>query len=146
MFNRKKNILGSMSLRRFAKISGVTLVELLMAISVFVVGSISIWSLYFSSVDLHKQAIDEQKVAWVASSLITEIKQNKILLSSLKPIRKGIFEFLPEYPYDVDFHSFGNDTIGLVIKVYVQRHGQQNSYSFYSVIRNQLDKTIPSKK
>ena len=122
---------------------GFTLIEILMAMSIFLVGSISIWAVLASSLRLHKNAIDEQNASLIASSIIAELEKVDILknrqLSSIKNIPSKNF---PDYHYDILFEDIGYGNVLVRINVFYKRKGRLNSYKFKTIIRKTFSNIV----
>lgn len=114
-----------------------------MAMSIFLVGSISIWAVLASSLRLHKNAIDEQNASLIASSIIAELEKVDILknrqLSSIKNIPSKNF---PDYHYDILFEDIGYGNVLVRINVFYKRKGRLNSYKFKTIIRKTFSNIV----
>jgi len=53
---------------------GFTLIEVLIAMAIFLVGSAGLWGLIATSINTHREAIDEQKIAFLAESIVAELR------------------------------------------------------------------------
>ncbi len=125
-------------------INGFTLIEILMALLVFIVASVSIWALYVASLEVHKQAIDQERMAWLAESLLAELRNvNVITQVELKPVQGQKLAYFPDYTYDILFQDLGNDAVGIEIKIYNRRYGQVKPQSFYTVLYRYRQPKIP---
>lgn len=119
--------------------SGFSLLEILIAILIFVIGSASIWSLFALAIDTHAQAVDEQMVALLAESLIAElqdvhIQKGKVLL----PIKQAERETFPGYRYDIQFDDLPNDAVFITLTISYSRRGQIQEEIFHTVIHRVL--------
>ncbi len=119
--------------------SGFSLLEILIAILIFVIGSASIWSLFALAIDTHAQAVDEQMVALLAESLIAElqdvhIQKGKILL----PISQAEKEAFPDYRYDIQFDDLPNNAVFITLTIFYSRRGQILEEVFHTVIHRVL--------
>jgi len=60
--------------RRLAGRSGLTLVEVLMALAIFLIGSVSIIGLFVTASMLHKDAVERRTASYIAEDLLAELK------------------------------------------------------------------------
>ncbi len=123
------------SLRRNA---GFTLMEILIALGIFVIAVSSIMSLFMVAASTHKRAIDNTRAATLAESLLSEmqadVKRGKILGTE-----KG--KRSPDYPgitYDIVIQRVNpNDRYEAKVTIVIRwkREGKDRSESFETLIQ-----------
>ena len=118
-----------------------TLIEILLAMVIFLIGSVSILSLFVFSIDLYKNAIDSQQVALMAQSILAELKGVDIVQGvEIKNIQNKTSKNFPGYAYDVFFKDIGNDALWVDLKIYYERYGKKEEVSFNTIIYRYLVK------
>ena len=65
--------------------AGFTLIEILIAMAIFLIGSSSIWGIVSVSLTMHRDSIDEQKIAIMADSIISELRSVDIVIGRPLP-------------------------------------------------------------
>lgn len=114
------------------KEAGFTLMEILMAMMVFILGSVSILALFVSSISNHKDALDNESVALLVESIISDLTLIKGKpLHSINNQQKKNF---PDFMYDVHFRSLGYESVFVEIKIKYKRNGKQREQKFTTVL------------
>ncbi len=115
---------------------GFTLLEILIALVVFVMGSVSIWSLFAVAVNTYNESLDHQIATLVAESIIAEFedvdsaKNNPKLLA----VYEGKSIHFPDYKYQLKWVDIGDDALLIKLKIFYQRRGQQREFKFNTVM------------
>lgn len=128
------------------KSRGFLLLEILLALFIFVLGSASIWALWTASLETHKQALAEQGIAMLAESLVAEIQDVYLRQGMPLPsIRNVASKNFPGYQYDVVFTDVGEDAILLTIHVRYNRYGRPQQETMHTVLYRQMAKVVNQK-
>lgn len=118
---------------------GFTLLEILIALVVFVLGSISIWGLFASAINTYNQSVDHEIAAIIASSIVAELQD--VRGKSLPPIYKteeGKSPHFPNYKYKIKRINLGHGATFLKIKIIYLRRGREREFKFNTVIYHVL--------
>lgn len=127
--------------------SGFTLMEILIALAIFIVGIAGIWGLYWAALQSHQRALDEQRIAWLAQSTMAELKATDLNLQyPLSNIIHAQSQIFPDYNYDVMFQDMGHNAVLVELKIYYQRRGKIRTQTFYTIVYRSLSKQIPQEK
>lgn len=127
--------------------AGFTLMEVLVALAVFIVGIAGIWGLYWAALQSHQQALDEQRVAWLAQSLMAELKNTELRSQLPLPnISHAKSQFFPDYSYDIVCHDIGHNAVAIELKISYLRRGKTKQQSFYTVVYRAFPQVIPQPK
>ncbi|HNZ65775.1 MAG TPA: prepilin-type N-terminal cleavage/methylation domain-containing protein [Planctomycetota bacterium] len=120
---------------------GFTLIEVLIAMAIFLVGSAGLWGLIATSINTHREAIDEQKIAFLAESIVAELRGVDIVVGrDVKNIVNAKSKNYPDYTYDVQFTNMENNTVLVQLQIHCIRYGKKQSYDFKTVVCRQLRK------
>ncbi|HRU52423.1 MAG: prepilin-type N-terminal cleavage/methylation domain-containing protein [Planctomycetes bacterium] len=120
---------------------GFTLIEVLIAMAIFLVGSAGLWGLIATSINTHREAIDEQKIAFLAESIVAELRGVDIVVGrDIKNIVNAKSKNYPDYTYDVQFTNMENNTVLVQLQIHCIRYGKKQSYDFKTVVCRQLRK------
>ena len=112
-----------------------TLIEILLALLIFVIGSVSLWALFISAIETHKRAIDEQQAALLAETLVAELRQQQIVKHArLEPIKDGTHPGFPGYRYNVVFSDLGQQAVLVALTIGYRRHGRRHEEFFRTVV------------
>ena len=126
---------------KFSAIHGFTLLEILLAMVIFLLGSVSILSLFVFAVDLHKEAREEQKIASMAQSILAELKGVDMLYGvEIKNIENKKCKNFPYYTYNVFFKDIGNNALWVDLKICYQRYDRKEEVSFQTIVYRHLPK------
>ena len=109
------------------------LIEILVALFIFAIGSTSIWALWTSAVATHQQALTEQAVAMLGESLVAEIQYGILRGQPLSTVRGVASQQFPGYQYDLIATDLGGYAVLLEISIVYSRYGQGNRHSFRTV-------------
>ncbi len=119
---------------KYPATKGFTLLEILLAMVIFLLGSVSLLSLFVLSVDLHKSAIEDQKISYMAQSILSELKGVDILYGvEIKNIQNKKSKNFPDYTYDILFQDIGNDAVWVDLKINYQRYGKKEEVAFNTI-------------
>lgn len=122
---------------------GFTLLEILVAILIFVLGSTSIWALWLATIENHKRAVVEQGLANFGESLFAEIQFGLLHGQSLKTIHGVASKNFPGYHFDLEVTGQRGHAVFVRIRVYYLRYGKPQEEEFYTVF---YQKAIPEQK
>ncbi|NUM34966.1 MAG: prepilin-type N-terminal cleavage/methylation domain-containing protein [Candidatus Brocadiae bacterium] len=124
---------------RFCQSKGFTLLEILLAMVIFLLGSVSVLSLFVFALDLHRDAIEEQKIASMAQSILAELKGVDVLYGlEIKNIEGIKCKNFPDYTYDVLFKDIGNNALWVDLRIYYKRYDKKQEFSFQTVFYRHL--------
>ncbi len=124
--------------------SGFTLIEILVALGIFVVGMISIVGLLVAGTGAHRDALVETDVTFLVDSILAEIEgaPDFVYGGPLQNRQNVRSRHYPDFLYHVTFEQLG--AIGLEVLVQVEvfwkSRGQERSRTYRTI----LLKRIPS--
>ena len=114
---------------------GFTLLEILIALVIFVLGSVSIWSLFAVAVNTYNESLDHQVATLVAESIIAEFEDVDVVKGKvLLPVYEGKSIHFPDYKYQLKWVDLGNDALLIKLKIFYQRRGQERDFEFRTVM------------
>ena len=126
--------------------AGFTLIEILIAMAIFLIGSSSIWGIVSVSLTMHRDSIDEQKIAIMADSIISELRGVDIVAGQPLPQLKNITPLqYSNYTYDIQCKELDNDTVWIDLTIYTKKYGTRQSYPFHTIIRYHAPKIVNCK-
>lgn len=123
--------------------AGFTLIEILVAMAIFLIGSSSIWGVVSTSVAMHRDSIDEQKIAIMADSIIAELRSVDIVVGQPLPQLKDKTPLqYSNYTYDIQCQELDNDTVWVDLTIYTKKYGKKQAYPFHTIIRYHAPKIV----
>ena len=120
--------------KKIRKAQGFTLLEILIALVVFVMGSVSIWSLFAVAVNTYNESLDHQIASLVAESVLADLEDVYLVKSNKRSVFEGKSFHFPEYKYELKWVDIGDDAIFIKLKIFYQRRGQEREFKFHTVI------------
>jgi type II secretory pathway pseudopilin PulG len=113
---------------------GFTLVEVLVALGIFVVVVSGIVGLMLVATASHKRAVDNTRAALVADTVLAELESAIHSGHTLAPIAKRAHPDHPGVSYAVEIHWIDGASAQVGIIVSWQREGQQREQRFATVL------------
>lgn len=110
---------------------GFTLLEILVAMMIFLVGSTSIFALWIAAIKIHKDALDEEQVSFLATSLMADYQGRKVHA----PVSGAVDNRFPGLSYDMSFIALGQGAVLMKLTIACKRGGKTRSEIFYTVLR-----------
>lgn len=121
--------------------SAFTLLEILIAMMIFVVGSVSILSLWIAAINMYRESLAQQEICLLAESLIAEIAEGDLAKNhNLTPIRNAGNKHFPQYKYDMTFADLGQDAVKVSLNIHYNRYGREQQENFEVVLLRYLPK------
>lgn len=126
--------------------AGFTLIEILIAMAIFLIGSSSIWGIVSVSLTMHRDSIDEQKIAIMADSIISELRGVNIVAGKQLPQLKNMTPLqYSNYTYDIQCKELDHDTVWVDLTIYTKKYGTKQNYPFHTIIRYHAPKIVNCK-
>ena len=124
--------------------SGFTLLEILIALFIFLIGATSVCALWTLAVTTHQKSVDDEQIAYLAESLLDELQRSNSIKKgqSLASIEQKTRQIFPGYKYKITFQDIGNDAIFIQIKISYVRYGRTREKVFSSVLNRWLPKKM----
>ncbi|WP_372366982.1 prepilin-type N-terminal cleavage/methylation domain-containing protein [Candidatus Uabimicrobium sp. HlEnr_7] len=121
---------------------GFTLLEILIALVVFVLGSVSIWSLFAVAINTYNESLDYQTASLFAETIITDFEdvvfvKGVILRSSYSSDDKDFFDYRKNfrgYKYQIKWVDLGSDALLIKLTIFYQRRGVEREFKFRTVL------------
>jgi len=110
-----------------------TLLEVLIAMLILLVGSTSICALWIGAIDLHKRALDKERVATLADSILAEMQSG----DWKERLAKGRWEstkYFPGYSIVIDTTPLPNHSLFLQLTISYKRYGRMRRQVFHTVL------------
>lgn len=121
--------------KRHSNISAFTLLEILIAMMIFVLGSVGIWSLLVAAIENHKQALSDEQIAFLASSLVAELQEVDLAQGkNLVPIYNATSKLFPRYKFDIVFTDLEQDAVLIRLVIHYLRYGSKREEIFYTIL------------
>lgn len=116
---------------------GFTLMEILIALGIFVIAASSIMSLFVVAASTHKRAVDNTRAAMLAESLLSELEADVKRGAVLRTVEGKKSADFPGLTYDIVVKRLNPDDryeakVAIVIRW--KREGKERSKKFETVI------------
>jgi len=118
--------------------AGFTLMEILIALGIFVIAASSIMSLFMVAASTHKRAIDNTRAGMLAESLLSELQADVKSGQVLRSIKGKKTRDYPGLTYDILAQRVNPDDryeAKVTIIIRWKREGKDRSQSFVTVIQ-----------
>lgn len=110
-----------------------TLLEILIAMLIFLLGSTSLCGLWLAVIKIHEEAIDEEQVAFLAQTVIADNQDLHYSKKILKPLYGNKNQNFPAYSYDIIPTYLENGAVLIELKISYRRRGGIHLQIFYTV-------------
>lgn len=119
--------------------AGFTLLEILVALAVFVVAVSSVMSLLLVAASSHKKAVDNTRVGMLAESVLADLEaQLKLGKGLLRKTENAVHPDHPGLKYDVFADAIDDVLVEVRIVVKWRREGVDREHAFETVLIGQV--------
>lgn len=121
--------------------AGFTLLEILVALGIFVVAVSSIVSLLLVAASSHKRAVDRTRAALLAEAVFADLEGQRRVGQPLQPITAGKHPDFPGMFYDLEleFSQQVNTVARAKLTVRWQREGKRRTHLFETMLLSAAD-------
>lgn len=115
--------------------AGFTLMEILIALGIFVIAAVSIMSLFMVATSTHKRAVDATRAGMLAETLLSEIDTAARTQGAIRAVSKKTPH--PDYPgmtYTIELKEITPDEHKVVVVIHWKREGKDREQRFDTVV------------
>jgi type II secretory pathway pseudopilin PulG len=114
---------------------GFLLLEILVALFIFIIGSTSVWALWSAATETHREALVEQNISMLAESLVAEVSGVYLRQGMALPAMQNVAsQHFPGYQYDILGRDLGENAVLLTISIRYNRYGRPQQEILHTVL------------
>jgi type II secretory pathway pseudopilin PulG len=117
---------------------GFTLVEILVALFVMIIGISSAFALFASATAMHKRATDQTTVAMMAESILSEVENRLTAGTPIEAIARAdaTFSGYQDYRYDLELQPIDEEGCEVFVRLGIRwlKQGRERNQEFTTIL------------